>query len=226
MAFTPQTKRLLERAKKLNQQGKTARETREETGWFIGLDGNWKYAIDDSNARLLEDEKRIASLAKNKTVDTAKPYPLKGVLSHPELEQLYPELIDKINVKFYEGPQQEGGSVENHSDGTYTLRINENFPKESGDRLFLLSHEIQHVLQGKERGLRSIPERGNSLGGTTADRLFRRLKNRVLKIYHEGSDEEIQYSHLSDSELERLAYELYESHSEEIEARAALPRIN
>ncbi len=82
MAFNPQTKRLLERAKKLNQQGKTARETREETGWFIGLDGNWRYAIDDSNARLLEDEKRIASLAKNKTVDTAKRYPLKGVLSH------------------------------------------------------------------------------------------------------------------------------------------------
>ena len=222
MAFTPQTKRLLERAKKLNKQGKTARETREETGWFIGLDGNWKYAIDDSNARLLEDEKRIASLAKNKTVDTAKSYPLKGVLSHPELEQLYPELIDKINVKFYEGPEQEGGSVENHSNGTYTLRINKDFRETNSGRGAIrpvILHEIQHVIQGLERSLRGA--RSNDVGGSNFKLLYNQLKKGALKLYNEGSKEEIQYKHLSDNKLRNLADFLYNTHSEEIEARAA-----
>ena len=61
---------------------------------------HWKYAIDDSIVKLLEDEQRIATLEKEKSVSTTKAYPLKGILEHPEFEQYYPDLANKIKVKF------------------------------------------------------------------------------------------------------------------------------
>jgi len=61
---------------------------------------HWKYAIDDSIVKLLEDEQRIATLEREKSVSTAKAYPLKGILEHPEFEKYYPDLANKIKVKF------------------------------------------------------------------------------------------------------------------------------
>ena len=96
MAFTPATKKLFEKAKGMDRVGKSLQEIREETGWFIGLDGNWKYAIDDSYARLLVKEDQI-----NRFVKEGTELPLKRVLIHEKLDQHYPELAKKIKVTFY-----------------------------------------------------------------------------------------------------------------------------
>lgn len=74
--FTAERKKGLAKAKQLDKQGKTPAETREQTGWFIGLDGNSKYAIDDSNAQLLVDEDRMNTFAKDKTAENAPAFPL------------------------------------------------------------------------------------------------------------------------------------------------------
>ncbi|MBL6666282.1 MAG: hypothetical protein ISP66_04695, partial [Flavobacteriaceae bacterium] len=42
MAQNSRTKKLLERAKKMDHEGKTLQEIKSEMGWFVGLDGNWK----------------------------------------------------------------------------------------------------------------------------------------------------------------------------------------
>ena len=222
MAFTSHTKKLFDQAKKLHDVGKSPQEIREETGWFVGLDGNWKYTIDDTNVKLLVGEQRIATLAKGKTVDTAKAYPLKGLLSHPEFEQYYPDLADKIKVKFYESQDKnDGGTTENHSDGSYTIRVNKDFREANNWKQvpLTLSHEIQHVIQGLERSVKG--NRFADLGGAREGDLYRLLKRGKLKIYREGNNKEIKYSHLSSAKLRRWAWKLYESHSEEIESRAS-----
>lgn len=219
MALNSYTKKLFEQAKKLDAQGKTAAETREATGWFIGLDGNWKYAIDDTYARFLVNEKGISKFVEKGTV-----LPLKRVLIHEELERYYPDLVNKIKVKFYESQDKnEGGSIQNHSDGTYTIRTNAKFQEENGSvraaAMETLRHEIQHVIQGMERGVRW--SRYNDVGGTREGDLYQLLKRGKLKIYREGSDKEIKYRHLPDAKLRLWAWKLYESHSEEIGSRAA-----
>ena len=163
--------------------------------------------IDDSNVKLLVDEQRIATLGKGKSVSTAKAYPLKGILEHPEFEQYYPDLANKIKVKFYESQDEnEGGSIQNHSDGTYTNRINEKFrenyssQREDSQKL-TLAHEIQHVIQGLERSIKG--SRIGDVGGARDEHLYQLLKRGKLKIYREGSDKGIKYRHLPDAKLMR-----------------------
>jgi hypothetical protein len=172
-------------------------------------------------AELLEDVQRMASLAKGKTVDTAKSHSLKGILKHPEFEQYYPDLADKIKVKFYEGPSYQGGSTENHSDGTYTIRVNKDFREANNWKQvpLTLSHETQHVIQGLERSVKG--GRFADVGGTREELLYKLLKRDKLKIYREGSDKKINYRNLPDAKLRKFARKLYESHSDEIESRAA-----
>ncbi len=140
---------------------------------------HWKYAIDDSNVKLLEDEQRITTLGKGKSISTAKAYPLKGILEHPEFEQYYPDLANKIKVKFYESQDKnEGGSIQNHSDGTYTIRTNAKFQEENGSvraaAMETLRHEIQHVIQGLERSIKGI--RISDVGGARDEHLYQLLK--------------------------------------------------
>ena len=143
---------------------------------------------------------------------------------HPSLEQYYPELVNKIKVTFYEWQKNKGGQIENHSDGTYTIQINKNFQEnhslQQEDSLkYTLSHEIQHVIQGLERNVKA--GQFADVGGTRREHLYKLLKRGTLKIYREGSDKEIKYRHLPDTKLCRWTRKLYESHSEEIESRAA-----
>ena len=156
--------------------------------------------------RFLVNDKEISKFIIEATV-----LPLKRVLIYEGLEQYYPDLANKIKVKFYESQNEnEGASVQNHSDGTYTIRINKDFRETDSDRLFLLTHEIQHVIQGKDRGFRSFPKKDNALGGITSSYLYKLLKRGKLKICREGSDKEIKYRHLPDAKLMRWAWKLYE----------------
>ena len=175
---------------------------------------HWKYAIDDSNVKLLEDEQRITTLGKGKSVSTAKAYPLKDILEHPEFEQYYPDLVNKIKVKFYESQNKnEGADVQNHLDGTYTIRFNEKFrenhsSQREDSQKRTLAHEIQHVIQGLERNDKA--GRFTDIGGTQRKHLYQLLKRGKLKICREGSDKEIKYRHLPDAKLMRWAWKLYE----------------
>lgn len=47
---------MLKRAEDMKAGGKSAREIWDETGWFEGADGKWRFEIDDSNSRFTADE--------------------------------------------------------------------------------------------------------------------------------------------------------------------------
>jgi hypothetical protein len=109
-------------------------------------------------------------LSKGKILQTAKAHPLKGIYKHPKFEQFFPDLANKIKIQFYEGQEIEGGTAENHSNGTYTIGINTAFREDnseefSGATLGTPLHEIQHVIQGLERSVRG--GRKNDVGGTS-----------------------------------------------------------
>lgn len=97
-----------------------------------------------------------------------------------ELEQHYPKLVNKIIVKFYGDPENHRGQIENHSDGTYTIRVNKDFQEANNRKQipFTLSHEIQHVMQGLERNVKA--GRFADVGGTIREYLYQHLKRGKL----------------------------------------------
>jgi hypothetical protein len=75
----------LNRAQELAEAGADRRAIWDETGWFKGADGQWRFEIDDSGARFQSDivgERNYGSGAYSDAV------------SHPELYRAYPDLAD------------------------------------------------------------------------------------------------------------------------------------
>ena len=73
----------LEQAERLEDVGKaTSEEIRQQTGWFKGYDGQWRYEIDDSKMKI-----RDIDITSGETK-------LSEVIDHPELFEAYPQLKD------------------------------------------------------------------------------------------------------------------------------------
>jgi hypothetical protein len=128
-------KQALKLAQKMDIGGSSPRDILDETGWFKGVDGKWRFEIDDSKSRMLD-------------VDPAKVAPqVKDVLDHPALYDAHPGLAD-LHVR----PTPEGSSFL----GQYTpsaigrpeIKLR---PSLKGDeRKQTLLHELQHAVQDKE----------------------------------------------------------------------------
>lgn len=115
-------------AKKMDAEGAKRDDIWNETGWFKGPDGRWRWEIDDSGAKLDMDSSGSSA-------------PLKNVLSHPGgLFEAYPQLANmpvsrESSGDFYGSysPSQKkfttGGGVV------------------GGDPTSTLLHEIQHAIQ-------------------------------------------------------------------------------
>ncbi|MCR4308367.1 MAG: hypothetical protein NUV80_07500 [Candidatus Berkelbacteria bacterium] len=117
-------------AKDMHQKGADPEKIWNETGWFQGLDGKWRFELDDSKSQLRGQAS--GSLA--------------DMYSHGGgLLENYPRLMDtKINYQ----PRTSGnvnGSF--YQDGSQIdLR-----PKQEEDPLQILTHELQHAIN-KQQG--------------------------------------------------------------------------
>ncbi len=127
----------LNKAQEMLDKGADKKEVWKETGWLKGAEGEWKFEIDDSGAKLI--------LGKS---HDGKTYPvlsgkLKSILTHKKLFEAYPELQD-INIETI------GESTGLYTGNTIGLNHDlleigkENELKET------LLHEIQHAIQGIE----------------------------------------------------------------------------
>ena len=67
-----------------------------------------------------------------------------------ELEQHYPKLVNKIIVKFYGDPENHRGQIENHSDGTYTIRVNKDFKKRITGNRYLSPYPTKYNMSCKD----------------------------------------------------------------------------
>ena len=104
---------------------------RQQTGWFAGMDGKWRYEIDDSKAKVSDLEPGMRRM-------------LDEVLRHDKLFEAYPKLRDVlVNVK----PQDARGSYSNN-----LITISEQFLRDASQEEIIstLMHEVQHAIQDIE----------------------------------------------------------------------------
>jgi Large polyvalent protein associated domain 39/Large polyvalent protein associated domain 23/ADP-Ribosyltransferase in polyvalent proteins len=110
--------------------GSSADDVRQDTGWFKGTDGKWRYEINDADAKLLRVPQGEA--------------PLGEVLDHPALFAAYPGLAampTKIEVE--DGKPAKGKLT--RSTGAMEVSA-----PTKAQALSILLHEVQHGIQGLE----------------------------------------------------------------------------
>lgn len=150
----------LARAEEMAAQGASRDEIWAETGWFKGVDGQWRFEIDDSGTRLSDEA--LDFFYRGEAVGETTPYTTnaRGVLQHPELYEAYPELGGRATriERTTDDPFSYHGD---YTPGSGMIRMNA--PDSAAARSGLL-HESQHAIQ-REEGFATggSPDRGNRL---------------------------------------------------------------
>ena len=134
-------KEALAKAQDMIAQGVDPAQVWKETGWGKGVDGKWRFEIDDSNAQFTNDA--IKEL-RNKNGKR-----LGDIFPHQDLSAAYPESSDIWTVKQSgDGASYRGGEM-GKSD-----MISLGIPKRGATDISELKrtnlHEIQHAIQDKE----------------------------------------------------------------------------
>lgn len=129
----------LQKAVEMRNQEKSNEEIRKETGWFVGMDGKWRFEISDADIRF-DAEGNLQGKNKN-NVKTLADY-----ISHDKLFEAYPDLAE-VPVYFAE--------IQNGSYGSYSRRLDEitlnrSLLEDPKELLDTLVHEVQHAIQERE----------------------------------------------------------------------------
>ena len=142
-----------------------------QTGWFQGAEGKWRFEIPDNTAQIAP---KAAQIFNDAPVNTRLTAPAAGILDHPELFSKYPHLgrikttLDKTSappgypaaVGFYNSPA---------TGEEMAAAMNQSLPP----ALSTLIHEFQHGVQEREGFL---PTGGSSSYGYND---YRRLSTEV-----------------------------------------------
>lgn len=147
LAATADQAKLLQ-AEQMFRKGSGPNKILEETGWFRGADGKWRFEIDDSASKLNFD-KALPSKAESGV--------LADHLSHPELFAAYPELgqvrstvASGANAGRYFPPQMlDEAAIQTTATNPATGRS-------------VALHEVQHAIQELENFSKGSMAKGNS----------------------------------------------------------------
>lgn len=135
----------LEVAQRMAASGAPREDIWRETGWFQGVDGKWRFEIDDSASKVNHTQVALGGASP----DTDNPLP--NVMPHDALYEAYPDM-ERIGVS----ARMDVGDIE----GTYypprtvgTKRVVEGMAAKAPTRHRLrevLLHEAQHGVQQRE----------------------------------------------------------------------------
>lgn len=156
----------LKQAKQLAEQDEPADSIWRQTGWMVGTDGEWRFEIDDSKARVRgynfeTDEPEVTTTEPERFVDWVdesmqRPNGVRlgQFYHHPELYAAYPQLTHLNVVAVERAPGDANyGSVAFYPSfaktklfvaAPYTLTLDSPTVPE------ILGHEIQHIIQHLE----------------------------------------------------------------------------
>lgn len=196
-------------AKEMESKGKESKDIRIATGWEKGVDGKWRYEIDDSMTYLYKSLQDYVKDAKKEYGEDvfnngqAVQKELKFLYSNPELYQAYPELMDVL-VSIEKLPPDEVA----FSDGEH-LVLNSNYNLSKSETKSIIIHEIQHLIQSKE---------GFARGSGIREQRERQARAIYNKPYSELSDFQ-RYT------IEPQAKGEYEAIAGEVEARNVSQRM-
>lgn len=140
-------------------EGMDAEQVRQSTGWHQGVDGKWRFEIDDSAARFKgydpqTDTEEVTSTNPDAFVDWVEEakarengVPLSQALHHPALFQAYPRLgAARIVVD----ENQKGGVFFEGGNGRIVIGDPYDYAGGVGEALRVVLHEIQHAIQTRE----------------------------------------------------------------------------
>lgn len=122
----------LQQAEELERQGVDNETIRQQTGWYKGMDGKWRYEIDDSQMEISETISNYMRLG--------------DLMQHEKLFAAYPDLAD-ISVVFQGLEDGVNGSYHPQFDSINLSYRLKNDPVGLKDALV---HEIQHAIQHRE----------------------------------------------------------------------------
>jgi hypothetical protein len=209
----------LARAQELASRG-THRDTIwNETGWFQGTDGKWRFEIDDSAASLKQSPQQFYDAETAKYGHQTQETWLPNMLEHPEAYAAYPKLE---TGRLFVGDQTHGSA--SPARGAY---LGEDY---DGNQLFgmgvqaekdTLLHELQHGIQKTEDFARG-GEPKQFMDEATRHEAMRELYRRQLD--QDGRD--AVYNALrADGDAFGLGYGLYKRLAGEVESRNVQTRM-
>lgn len=212
----------LARAEAIEADGMAAEDIRRETGWFRGMDGKWRFEIDDSamqydrqgvtqnpdvqRKRQLEEKLLYGQLTQDEanelralteaTRGVPGPRTLGDYLQHDALFEAYPELRDAAVV--FE--KTEPGVNGYYNARTDTIVLSD---KLRGAPENTLVHEIQHVIQRAEEFSRgSTPEYWAARDYETGE-ITQALEQEYNQVLH-GLDSKTRNKYLRYQEVNRM----------------------
>jgi conjugative element/phage-associated large polyvalent protein len=133
----------LREALMMQAMGEDRAKVLENTGWFQGVDGKWKYEIPDNRADLNPESQYQLDFAGGADIGQ-----LGGILEHPELFKAYPGMEDIPTTVALQSGRQAGG-FDHPTPETPKGYITAKGPS-TDDILSVLLHESQHAIQGTE----------------------------------------------------------------------------
>lgn len=121
----------LSKAEELAANGAPREQIWNDTGWFQGADGKWRFEIDDST-----------SVAKAGTPGTVQ-----QKLTHPELTAAYPDIAD-VRLRWGEAPGRGSHQMRSPSGSPENIGLSQADPMSKSKEILL--HELQHAVQSRE----------------------------------------------------------------------------
>jgi hypothetical protein len=133
----------LAKAEEMAAQGVPREQIHADTGWFRGVDGKWRFEIDDSNAQLL---------ASSSEMKEGTSRPLGSVYRHPDLFSAYPDMAETpfaVTQAYRPGE----GAIAKLPDGRHAVVAGYEPGRVTKSDLGIvdvLPHENQHLIQSAE----------------------------------------------------------------------------
>lgn len=180
----------LREAQEMQKAGADMESIRKATGWHLGMEGKWRFEIDDSGMQLRSDAADIPNYTT-----------LGELVDAPKLFEAYPQLKD-VRLAFADLEDGERGYF---SSGDNTIVLSEELRGAPEDTLV---HEIQHAIQDVE-GFASgaSPEywarREYASGDLVTERLQREYDRTLNRLSRADQNQYIRYMEL-ERELDRL----------------------
>ena len=131
----------LRRAEALEKSGTDNETIRKETGWYRGMDGQWRFEIDDSKIKL-----RYEATAENGRETIPNYTTLGNLIDAPELFAAYPDMRN-MDVVFQDLNDGAYGAYNRQFD---SIDLSRKLKSSQYDLLDTLTHEIQHAVQNRE----------------------------------------------------------------------------
>lgn len=186
----------LNAAKSFEAEGKSREFIWRETGWFRGVDGRWRFEIDDSQSKLRAFGPDMSML---------------GIeLTHDPMFDAYPELVDvefnRDGSRAYNGSFQPGGVLPS------SITVSKRAP----DRRSTTLHEAQHALQDIE----SFAEGANIRTAKETPEYAAAIADL------ESSPPDLSWTTTDNRTPSSIANDIYRRFAGEVEARTVQKRMN